>query len=443
MSSFAFKKCLLSNPPPPLATNKPLSRCPSQAQQSRAPVIEFHLARVYREMGEHDAVLSVLMGSAEQQPTKDALEMAFAGDWRGALGVYDSALRQLDEGTLSAPAHEEELWEEHRMECMREILDWSNLHRNVMLQADEALDTVLRPDFDTHNAGYLSYFISSSLLDSACSPSLGDLVAEAQLNLSRGARDRLNIDDLAERFAVELSLQASLQGDYPLTRLHTQRAHQAFLSTWRSTLPVNTAPRVQLLQSLQLLTEAREFADVAARLEAVGAASPVQELQAASAALLTLLQAWQLRKPSTSVAPVQWWHLHFTVRQAWLSSLAASAAKAMEADYPGASLVSSLTSDTAVSFSRVLEGCNLGALAVSALRNTRKSELWELLFILCCLLREQLVSHLANFLIPIITFYDRTQVTSWPLVIKPQLRWLSGGSSWAGCASCRNTAARR
>lgn len=108
----------------------------------------FQLARLYRELGEHEIMMNLYSTFAKQSYTRDAIAAMLRGDWTAAMGHYDDALTRFDQvsaGTAewagAPPSNDEiELWSDERLDCLRQLTSWSALRDNVMLELDHQPD---------------------------------------------------------------------------------------------------------------------------------------------------------------------------------------------------------------------------------------------------------------------------------------------------------------
>ena len=123
-------------------------RVRDEKSNERHDQAHFQLARLYRELGEHEIMMNLYSTFAKQSYTRDAIAAMLRGDWMAAMGHYDDALTRFDQvsaGTAewagAAPSNDEiELWSDERLDCLRQLTSWSALRQNVMLELDHQPD---------------------------------------------------------------------------------------------------------------------------------------------------------------------------------------------------------------------------------------------------------------------------------------------------------------
>lgn len=292
--------------------SKPISDAkPSQAKRAKSAVggvvlsseerrdqeVWFQLARLYRELGDEDIVLSLYNKYANSHYTKEAVAAGLRGDYAHAIITFDKALDHDQagrpwEGTAPTPK-EIDYWEDERLECCHLLTEWENLRENVLVQFDQDRSKIWSSDI------YLRHYILSTSKITKYQQELYDFI-------SQGLSEPLKREKLEAKYSVELSLIYAQFGATERAQYFLKQSHQNFLNQWSQLPLLAKGPRVRLLQSLQKLIEIGEFLVTHPDTNPVASRSVGEGWDEMLSRARDLTEAWSKRYPSR-LDPVNVW----------------------------------------------------------------------------------------------------------------------------------------
>lgn len=329
-----------------------------QEGEDRQEQAMYQLARLYRELGENEIMMTLYASFAHQDSTRNAINAMVSGDYSRAMTLYDEALTRFDavqngesDWDGRAPTADEiELWSDERMECMRQLTEWQTLRENVLVEVDGEPERLWMDEY-RKKGDYLRHYFTSSLKvseraflqiahqaaveksshspplaspPSSCSSSSSFVDPRSELfsfvDRAFAHPDRSRV--LQGEYAAELVLLYALRGHLPQAITFLCHTYIRFLQQW-SDMPAGAAgPRYAMLQGLQKLTEAAEFlhaeeemareennvkkgASAAARKYSTdsSAVSPIVSL---STRLQRQMNVWRARLPSRTADVESW-----------------------------------------------------------------------------------------------------------------------------------------
>jgi DNA-dependent protein kinase catalytic subunit len=244
---------MLANPlvasKPPAAKRRKADLAGVGEDERRDREVWFQLARLYRELGEKEVVMSLYDAHATCQYTKDAVEASLECDFGKAIRIYDAALDRDDQGAWGegeAPTSKEvEFWEDERLECCHHLTEWGNLRENILTEVGEV------NQLWGANSIFLRHYLASTLKLPQHQKELHDFVTD-------GLSDPLHREKL-EDYPGEVALVFAKHGDSARARYYLKLAQERFLAKWAQLPLLARGPRLRLLQTLQKLAEIEEF----------------------------------------------------------------------------------------------------------------------------------------------------------------------------------------
>ncbi|XP_071796803.1 DNA-dependent protein kinase catalytic subunit-like [Asterias amurensis] len=234
------------------------------------------LARLYKALGEFDAVQGIFSGGiGTHEITKTALEAESRGDYSAAVKLYNQAF-ETDWAEGSVTQVEEDLWDESRLNCCNQLTQWKDVQNYSTVNIDEKTPPDLNKMWTDafYQEQYMPHMIRSmlkQLMEGGEDDSLLRFIDESMQDTERRAF-------LESRYSEELCCLYTIQEDYDRAMFYMANCRQAFLQDWSGLGPLMTTSRKAKLQSLQPLTETHEFLQLAVKANLAGTSGIEQSL---------------------------------------------------------------------------------------------------------------------------------------------------------------------
>lgn len=247
---------MLANPvkegqPPSLKKRRATVSDVEDDAAKRDQEVWFQLARLYRELGEDDVVMSLYSHFANWQMTKDAIAAQLRGDHFKAQNIFFEALDLSESGGTpngKAPTHYElDHWDDERLECCHQLTEWETLRDNVLVQMDNDISKIWSQD-----DMYLRHYIASTIKIPDKRSSLYEFFEE-------GIKIPQVRPKLEGAYAADLSFVYALEGAAAKAQFYLQQSYNYFLNSWSHLPQLAKGPRLRLLNTLQKLLEIEEF----------------------------------------------------------------------------------------------------------------------------------------------------------------------------------------
>ncbi|KAL2645175.1 hypothetical protein R1flu_012762 [Riccia fluitans] len=246
------------------------AQCSSKRQKGQAGKVTndgvklqeawLELARLYKELGEEDIVLSVYQKKlTEKSISHKALEAQLGGDPRRALVLYDQALDTFDEESGDQPSQvEQDIWYNQRLACLLDLNRWQLLLEDTLTQvrSDDSADPDLEKLWDPNiEDPYLGLFVRGAAKVSTYR-SLAEEFIQASLKDSRKREVVMN------EYGTQLATLAVANDQFDRARFYISQCYRSFRKQWTALHPLATGARHRQVEKLQKIVELEEFLDL-------------------------------------------------------------------------------------------------------------------------------------------------------------------------------------
>ncbi|XP_062835416.1 DNA-dependent protein kinase catalytic subunit [Anolis carolinensis] len=254
------------------------------------------LAKLYRSIGEYDALQGIFSGKiGTKEITRKALIAEARSDYAEAAKHYDEALSTQDWPDEEPTEAEKDFWELASLECYNRLTEWKSLEYCSTVNIDNTQPPDLNKTWSDpfYQEVYLPYLIRSKLkvlLHGENDQSLLTFIDEAMKTEQRKALIEMY-------YSQELSLLYILQDDFDRAKYYVSNAMQVFMQSYSSIDSLLHQSRLTKLQSVQALTEIQDFIDFITKPGNI----------ASQASLKRLLGIWTNRYPDTKMDPMNIW----------------------------------------------------------------------------------------------------------------------------------------
>ncbi|KAJ8369167.1 hypothetical protein SKAU_G00091950 [Synaphobranchus kaupii] len=277
-----------------------------------------HLAMLYKSLGDYDVVRGIFSGKIGTKPiTNRALQAEAKSDYAEAVKLYNEALNT-EEWMDGEPTNaEKDFWEIAALGAYSHLTEWKALQYCCTVNIDESTPVDLQKIWTNpfYQEAYLPYLMRS-------------MVKQLQL----GQRDQalLTFVDTAMKveerksimetyYSQELSLLYILQEDYHRAQYYANNSIQVFMQNYASIDSLLNESRMTKLQSVQALTETREFLNFITR-------------DVTPNSLKKLITLWTDRYPDTKMDPMNVWDDIITSRCFFLDRIAEKLTTSVSSD---------------------------------------------------------------------------------------------------------------
>uniref|UniRef100_A0A803TIR6 DNA-dependent protein kinase catalytic subunit n=1 Tax=Anolis carolinensis TaxID=28377 RepID=A0A803TIR6_ANOCA len=254
------------------------------------------LAKLYRSIGEYDALQGIFSGKiGTKEITRKALIAEARSDYAEAAKHYDEALSTQDWPDEEPTEAEKDFWELASLECYNRLTEWKSLEYCSTVNIDNTQPPDLNKTWSDpfYQEVYLPYLIRSKLkvlLHGENDQSLLTFIDEAMKTEQRKALIEMY-------YSQELSLLYILQDDFDRAKYYVSNAMQVFMQSYSSIDSLLHQSRLTKLQSVQALTEIQDFIDFITK----------PGMFPSLASLKRLLGIWTNRYPDTKMDPMNIW----------------------------------------------------------------------------------------------------------------------------------------
>ncbi|XP_030070017.1 DNA-dependent protein kinase catalytic subunit [Microcaecilia unicolor] len=254
------------------------------------------LAKLYRSLGDYDVLRGIFSGKIGTKPhTKDALLAEAKSDYATAAKLYDEALNMPDWSNDEPTEAEKDFWEVAALECYNRLTEWKPLEYCSTVNIDDSKPADLNKIWNDpfYQETYLPYMIRSKvklLLQGKDDQSLLTFIDNAMKVEQRKAL-------LETNYNQELSLLYILQDDFDRAKYYIDNGIQVFMQSHSSIDTLLNKSRLTKLQSVQALTETKDF---------IHFISKPSNLTSQTS-LKRLLRIWSSRYPDSKMDPMNVW----------------------------------------------------------------------------------------------------------------------------------------
>ncbi|XP_029105413.1 DNA-dependent protein kinase catalytic subunit-like [Scleropages formosus] len=267
-----------------------------------------HLAKLYRSLGDYDAVRGIFSGKIGTKPiTRLALQAEAKSDFGEAVKLYNEALNT-EEWMDGEPGDtEKDFWDLAALEAYSHLTEWRSLCYCATVNIDSNspvnLDNVWTDSF--YQEVYLPYLMRSML--KLLQQGERDQALLSFVDSAMKTEERKNV--METHYSQELSLLYILQEDYDRAKYYINNALQVFIQSYSTIDVLLNQSRLAKLQSVQPLTEVHDFLHFIS-----GSVSPHS--------LKSLLTVWTSRYPDAKMDPMNVWDDIITTRCFFLDKIA-------------------------------------------------------------------------------------------------------------------------
>ncbi|KAL3698516.1 hypothetical protein R1sor_012592 [Riccia sorocarpa] len=218
------------------------------------------LARLYKELGEEDIVLSVYQKKITEKPvSRRALEAQLGGDPSRALVLYDQALDTVEDETGDQASQvEQDIWYNQRLACLLELNRWQLLLEDTLTQvrSDDSEEPDLEKLWDPNlEEPYLGLFIRGAAKVSTYRSMADDFI---QTSL----KDPSKREVLMKDYGTQLATVAVANDQFDRARFYISHCYRSFRKHWTALHPLATGARHRQVEKLQKIVELEEFLDL-------------------------------------------------------------------------------------------------------------------------------------------------------------------------------------
>ncbi|XP_026875191.2 DNA-dependent protein kinase catalytic subunit [Electrophorus electricus] len=281
-----------------------------------------HLAKLYRSLGDYDAVRGIFGGKVGTKSiTCAALQMEAKGDYAEAVKLYNEALNAEDWMDGEPTDTEKDFWEMAALEAYDHLTEWKSLQYCSTVNIDDSTPVNLDKMWDDpfYQETYLRHAVRSMLKQLQLGAK--DQALLSFVDAAMKVEDRRLV--METHYSQELSLLYVLQEDYDRAQYYANNCMQVFMQNYSSIDPLLSASRLTMLQSVQPLTEIQDFLQYI-----------TGEVSVAS--LKSVIKRWTSRYPDVKIDPMSVWDDIITSRCFFLDKiwekLSSSPAASMEVD---------------------------------------------------------------------------------------------------------------
>uniref|UniRef100_A0A4W4HQJ6 DNA-dependent protein kinase catalytic subunit n=1 Tax=Electrophorus electricus TaxID=8005 RepID=A0A4W4HQJ6_ELEEL len=279
-----------------------------------------HLAKLYRSLGDYDAVRGIFGGKVGTKSiTCAALQMEAKGDYAEAVKLYNEALNAEDWMDGEPTDTEKDFWEMAALEAYDHLTEWKSLQYCSTVNIDDSTPVNLDKMWDDpfYQETYLRHAVRSMLKQLQLGAK--DQALLSFVDAAMKVEDRRLV--METHYSQELSLLYVLQEDYDRAQYYANNCMQVFMQNYSSIDPLLSASRLTMLQSVQPLTEIQDF---------------LQYITGEVASLKSVIKRWTSRYPDVKIDPMSVWDDIITSRCFFLDKiwekLSSSPAASMEVD---------------------------------------------------------------------------------------------------------------
>ncbi|XP_030325655.1 DNA-dependent protein kinase catalytic subunit isoform X2 [Strigops habroptila] len=268
------------------------------------------LAKLYRSLGDYDVLRGIFSGKiGTKEITRKALLAEARSDYAEAAKYYDEALSKEDWQDGEPTEAEKDFWELASLECYDHLTDWKFLEHCATINIDSGKPPDLSKTWNDpfFQETYLPYIIRSKLkllLSGENDQTLLTFIDEAMKTEQKKAIIEMH-------YSQELSLLYILQDDFDRAKYYISNGMQIFMQSYSSIDSLLYQSRMTKLQSVQALTEIRDFINFITR----------RSNLASQASLKRLLRIWTSRYPDAKMDPMNIWDDIITNRCFFLDKL--------------------------------------------------------------------------------------------------------------------------
>ncbi|XP_078543449.1 DNA-dependent protein kinase catalytic subunit [Lissotriton helveticus] len=254
------------------------------------------LAKLYRSVGDYDVLRGIFSGKlGTKSVTQEALSSEAKSDYFKAAQLYDEALNTEDWSEGAPTEAEKDFWEIASLECYNHLTEWKSLEYCSTVSIDSAKPPDLSKMWNEpfYQETYLPYMMRSKaklLLEGDDDQALLTFVDNSMKVEQRKAL-------LETHYSQELSLLYILQDDYDRAKYYINNGIQVFMQIYSSIDTLLHQSRLTKLQSVQALTEIKDF---------ISFISKPSNLSS-HASLRRLLHIWTSRYPDSKMDPMNIW----------------------------------------------------------------------------------------------------------------------------------------
>uniref|UniRef100_A0A4W4HUH9 DNA-dependent protein kinase catalytic subunit n=1 Tax=Electrophorus electricus TaxID=8005 RepID=A0A4W4HUH9_ELEEL len=247
-----------------------------------------HLAKLYRSLGDYDAVRGIFGGKVGTKSiTCAALQMEAKGDYAEAVKLYNEALNAEDWMDGEPTDTEKDFWEMAALEAYDHLTEWKSLQYCSTVNIDDSTPVNLDKMWDDpfYQETYLRHAVRSMLKQLQLGAK--DQALLSFVDAAMKVEDRRLV--METHYSQELSLLYVLQEDYDRAQYYANNCMQVFMQNYSSIDPLLSASRLTMLQSVQPLTEIQDF---------------LQYITVSVASLKSVIKRWTSRYPDVKIDPM-------------------------------------------------------------------------------------------------------------------------------------------
>ncbi|XP_069477126.1 DNA-dependent protein kinase catalytic subunit [Ambystoma mexicanum] len=254
------------------------------------------LAKLYRSLSDYDVLRGIFSGKlGTKSVTQKALLAEAKSDYYEAAKLYDEALNT-QEWTDGAPTEaEKDFWEIAALECYNHLTEWESLQycSTINIDSDKPPNLSKMWSDSFYQETYLPYMMRSKaklLLHGDNDQTLLTFIDNSMKIEQQKAL-------LETHYSQELSLLYILQDDFDRAKYYINNGIQMFMQIYSSIDTLLHQSRLTKLQSVQALTEIKDFITFIS----------IPSNLASQASLRRLLQNWTSRYPDPKMDPMNIW----------------------------------------------------------------------------------------------------------------------------------------
>lgn len=191
-------------------------------------VITLNFPRLYKEVGEFDAVKGILLEKLNcSEQHLQAIKAETSGDWKEALEAYEELIT--NDADLQ---YRKELYYESYFKCFASLADWENLSRNIeasVRDGEESDPWSELWDQDWNQKKIMPWYLKSEVKKILIGS--GD-VNNLLMNLNKCLQDNDRYEYLRTHFSEELAMLWLVTGNEEEAKIYLKTSISQFLDKW-------------------------------------------------------------------------------------------------------------------------------------------------------------------------------------------------------------------
>ena len=227
--------------------------------------IWLQLSKLYGKLNEKDILLGIAVKISSSEQSKQALDYEIEGKYSEAIEIYNTLIEEALENSMEVTTVDNsidfniEYWNERSLDCVHQLLDWTQLHNNInILIQQESQTKSLEQNFDNlivenkkfrekYLHKYLCCLTHSRELNNKIEPFLNKLTSPS---VTSEPSVKLWIETAC---SIEVALSYAHLGLWNTVQVYIEASYDHFLQSWISTNPSAHYAKRAILQNLQRL----------------------------------------------------------------------------------------------------------------------------------------------------------------------------------------------